>query len=61
MTTKAEQEVIDAARAGIGVGRPGVDWFNHQADRKRLVAALEALDAELGIGAPVSTEDVRRT
>jgi len=45
MANKLEQEVIDAARAGIGVGRPGVDWFNHQADRKRLAAAFEALDA----------------
>ncbi len=45
MANKLEQEVIDAARAGIGVDRPGVDWFNHQDDRKRLAAALDALDA----------------
>ena len=44
MATELEQNVIDAARAGIGVGRPGVDWFNHQEDRKRLVEALAALD-----------------
>lgn len=45
--TKAErlrQEVIDAARAGVGVGRHGVDWFNRQLDRHRLADALKALD-----------------
>lgn len=44
MATRLEQDVIYAARDGIG--RPGADWFNRQDDRKRLRAALDALDAE---------------
>ncbi len=42
--TMLEQDVIDAVRAGIGDGRPGVDWFNLQEDRWRLTNALKALD-----------------
>jgi hypothetical protein len=53
MASKQEQAVIDAARAGIGSGRPGVDWFNRQDDRRHLVEALSALDA--AVGAPGET------
>lgn len=45
--------VLDAARAGIGRGRPGIDWFNVQSDRWRLANAIDAYDAFMG--KPVSS------